>query len=29
MNRKLLGMFAVSAIAGAMGSAFAQEGAPR
>ena len=28
MNRKLLGMFAVSAIAGAMGSAFAQEGAP-
>jgi len=28
MKRTLLGMFAVSAMAGAMGSAFAQEGAP-
>ena len=28
MKRKLLGMFAVSAIAGAMGSAFAQDAAP-
>jgi nitrite reductase (NO-forming)/hydroxylamine reductase len=28
MKRKLLGMFAVSVIAGAMGSAFAQDAAP-
>jgi len=28
MKRKLLGFFAVSAIAGAMGSAFAQDAAP-